>query len=98
LEVGAPINTSIKTRSRLKFYDTLLLNILQHEGGEAHLIFNQLFKYNNINLILRFLEEKSNLWQELKIFSTLPAWPFLKAIYRTQFQKRKDGVSVPATI
>ena len=98
LEKGGPINTSIKTKSRLKFYDKLLLNILQHEGGEAHKIFNHLFKHNNLNLILRFLEEKSSLWQEMKIFSTLPAWPFLKAIYRTQFKKSKNGVSVPATI
>jgi hypothetical protein len=31
---------------------------------------------------LRFLDEETSLWEEIRIFSKLPCMPFLKQIYR----------------
>ena len=83
---------------RFLFYDRLLLNILRDAGEESVQVFSQLFRRNRINHILKFLDERSTVVQEGKIFSTLPLWPFIKAIYRTQLQIRNNDITVPASL
>ncbi|MEN0006121.1 MAG: lycopene cyclase family protein [Bacteroidota bacterium] len=70
------------TQSRFRFYDRLLLNILQEDGREAKGIFSKLFHRNRITTILTFLGEKSTIWQEARIFASLPTLPFLKALFK----------------
>lgn len=67
---------------RFKFYDNLLLHILEKEGKVANKIFSALFRKNNMARVLTFLEERSHLGQELAIFSSLPFAPFLRACYQ----------------
>lgn len=64
---------------RFGFYDSVLLNILNHNklpGGE---IFTDMFKKNKPQQVLRFLDNETSLVGEIKIFSTLPTLPFLKS-------------------
>ena len=67
------------TPRRFRFYDNTLLHILYHKRLPGHEIFTQLFKNNKPQRVLRFLDNESSFKDELKIISTLPAWPFLKA-------------------
>jgi lycopene beta-cyclase len=76
-----------KQKSRFRFYDTLLLHILHEEGHLAKQIFSQLFQRNSMLRILTFLNEKSTIWQEARIFASLPMNPFLKALFKTQLRK-----------
>ncbi len=76
-----------KRPDRFRFYDRLLLHILSREGHWAKAIFSRLFHANDMERILTFLNEKSSLVQEARIFSTLPIGPFLRAI---------SGVYLPA--
>jgi len=73
-----------ESRSRFRFYDTLLLHILQEEGQLGKSIFQALFSRNDFEVILRFLDEKTSVWQEAGIFASLPFEPFLRALLQTQ--------------
>jgi lycopene beta-cyclase len=66
--------------ARFLFYDRLLLHIIREEPLRATHIFQQLFCKSRIQDILTFLDENSGLADEVKIFSGLPWWPFLKRI------------------
>jgi lycopene beta-cyclase len=66
---------------RFRFYDSTLLNILQHNKLPGHEIFTTLFKKNKPQHVLRFLDNESSLMDELKIISSLPTLPFLKAAF-----------------
>jgi lycopene beta-cyclase len=66
---------------RFRVYDIMLLYLLEHEADHSRKIFHNLFKYNRIGKILRFLDEKTTFTEELEIFSTLPYAPFFRAIY-----------------
>lgn len=69
-----------KTVSRkTRFYDSVLLYILKHNKVPGDKIFSLLFKKNKPQHVLRFLDSESSLNGDLKIISSLPAWPFLKA-------------------
>lgn len=64
---------------RFKFYDSTLLHILKHNKLPGDKIFTRLFKKNKPQQVLRFLDNESSLGDELKIISSLPTMPFLKA-------------------
>ena len=72
---------SLETKKRFRLYDRLLLIILLYWPGEGKKIFTQLYKKQGIHTIFSFLDEKTTLLQELKIFAFLPILPFLKAVY-----------------
>ena len=70
------------TKGRFRFYDRLLLGIIAEEPLKGSIIFAQLFKKTPMKTIFRFLDEESNLWEEIKLFMTLPFSPFLKQIVK----------------
>jgi len=65
--------------TRFRFYDNTLLDILYHNTLPGKKIFTTLFKKNKPQQVLRFLDNESSIKEELKIISSLPTWPFLKA-------------------
>ncbi len=72
-----------KTRKRkYHFYDSVLLNILHRKTLSGKIVFSDLFKKNKPQQVLRFLDNESSLSDELKIISSLPTMPFLKAAIR----------------
>ncbi|MEO5948191.1 MAG: lycopene cyclase family protein, partial [Chitinophagaceae bacterium] len=64
---------------RFRFYDNTLLDILYHNKLPGKEIFTTLFQKNKPQQVLRFLDNESSIKDELKIISSLPTWPFLKA-------------------
>lgn len=70
------------TKGRFRFYDRLLLGILTEEPLKGRVIFEALFQKMPMATIFRFLDEETNIWEEITIFSKLPFAPFLKQIYR----------------
>ncbi|MBL0272530.1 MAG: lycopene cyclase [Chitinophagaceae bacterium] len=79
LLAGKSLNNLPVTPKRFRFYDNTLLHILYHNQLPGDKIFSQLFKKNKPQQVLRFLDNESSLRDELKIISSLPTWPFLKA-------------------
>ena len=64
---------------RFRFYDNILLYILYHDKLKGKDIFTRLFERNKPQQVLKFLDNQTSLIEELKIISSLPTLPFLKA-------------------
>ncbi|GAB5408553.1 MAG: lycopene cyclase family protein [Balneolaceae bacterium] len=71
-----------QSESRYRYYDLLLLHILSNSSKESLHIFRDLFKNNSIDKVFDFLSEDTNFAEDLKIMSSVPYTPFLKAISR----------------
>jgi lycopene beta-cyclase len=85
-----------KIQNRFSFYDTILLHLLQKKEINKSAIFISLFKGNNIGTILTFLSEKTNIFGEMKIFSTLPIKVFISALIEIYWPRRtKDKLYSP---
>ena len=72
---------TIYRKRRFRFYDDLLLRILQKHPNRGKQIFDQLFQHQRASTVLRFLNEKTNLLQEIVIFSWLPKRLFLRTLF-----------------
>jgi len=67
---------------RFLFYDKVLLDVLYNKRVTGEKIFITLFEKNKPQQVLKFLDNESSLIEELKIISTLPIFPFLKAAFK----------------
>jgi lycopene beta-cyclase len=67
------------TPGRFNFYDSVLLKVLLKGSVSGEKIFSDLFKKNPVNKVFKFLDNETSLSEELKIISSLPTMPFLKA-------------------
>lgn len=83
--------------ARFRFYDRLLLWILCNKPEWGKPIFQQLFKKNRTPRILRFLDEKTTLIQDVGILMSLPFRPFLAAL-RQDLKHNPPAVSKPAIL
>jgi lycopene beta-cyclase len=68
-----------KNNPRFDFYDSVLLNILWNNSLPGKDIFTDLFSRNKPQSVLRFLDNESSMGEDLRIISSLPMFPFLKA-------------------
>ena len=68
------------TKGRFAFYDALLLIILHLWPNYGRVIFTQLFSKVETKLILKFLDEKTTILEDIQIFSRLPVGIFLKSL------------------
>lgn len=67
---------------RFAFYDSLLLDILDKEPHKGKRIFESLFKNTTVPIVMKFLDEKTTLREEISIFAGLPIAAFLKSLVR----------------
>lgn len=76
-------------RSRFNFYDLILIDVLYNYNHLGDKIFSSLFRNNKPNKVLNFLDEKTNLIDELKIMYSFP-WSikilFIKALFKNLFK------------
>lgn len=75
------------TPKRFRFYDKLLLYLMTTEKGKSSSIFSALFRNNDLRVILKFLDERTNIFEEMLLFWTLPKRRFLKALSAVYFKK-----------
>tara|TARA_B100001778_G_C18547297_1_gene611277 strand:- start:165 stop:1400 length:1236 start_codon:yes stop_codon:yes gene_type:complete len=76
-------------KKRFHFYDQLLLIILTLWPQKGKPIFEQLFKTKSAFFVLTFLDEKSNIFDEFKMFFKLQIGVFLKATLHWVYWKLK---------
>lgn len=69
-----------KSPSRFRFYDNILLNIAHRWPHELKGIFEDLFKRNETDLVMKFLGEETSLFQEIKLLSRLRFPIFIKSL------------------
>ncbi len=73
----------VQSAGRFAWYDKLMLDIIDREPKLMIPVFDRLFKANSIDDVFTFLDEKSSLMQDARMFMKLPKIPFLKAVWRT---------------
>lgn len=73
--------TGYKSAKRFHFYDRLFLKILQNQNTKGVLIFEKMYQNITPDIFFRFLDEETNIWEEIKLISKLPYIPFLKALF-----------------
>lgn len=84
LKVGEG-SLSRKDSKRFRFYDEVLINVLQTEKSNGHEVFGKLYKGNKLPELLKFLDENTTLWEDLKIMNTVPKIAFIKALTEELF-------------
>ena len=73
-------NTEVsKTAARFRFYDRLLILILALWPKRGKPIFQQLFRARDTAFVLKFLDEKTTVWDDAKMFYKLPVGIFLRS-------------------
>ena len=81
IKSNKPLNKFYKN-NRFIFYDSIMIDVLYSKNEIGGEIFKKMFKMNKPKLILKFLEEKTNIFEELKIMSTFPIKIFLKSLFK----------------
>ncbi|WP_343584719.1 lycopene cyclase family protein [Flavobacterium sp.] len=73
-------------KSKFWFYDLLLLDILYRHNELGSSIFSSLFRKGNPELIFKFLDEETNLFEDLQVILKCPKVPFIKALFKVVFK------------
>ncbi|KIA97726.1 lycopene cyclase [Flavobacterium sp. KMS] len=76
-------------KSKFWFYDLLLLDILDRNNELGSSIFSDMFQKGNSALIFKFLDEETNLIEDVKVILKCPKMPFIKALFRVIFLSNK---------
>lgn len=76
--------------SRFWFYDLNFLEVLKNNNEKGGEIFTQLFQKNKTKTILDFLDEKTTVYQELKIMLTVPTYLFTKNLLLSFYNLLKN--------
>ena len=71
-----------QTPGRYRCFDRIMLQVMKRQGNQMAAIFTTLFQKNSIQDIFRFLDERGSWLQDLKLISSLPWAPFLRALWR----------------
>jgi lycopene beta-cyclase len=67
------------SRRRHRLLDAVLLDVLDREPAQLERAFIRLFSSNPAERVLRFLDEDSNLRDELRLIISMPPAPYLRA-------------------
>ena len=70
-------------KKRFQKYDSTLLNVLKNGEHSGAQIFSDLFEKNGAQAVFKFLDEETNLAEEMKIMSSTPILAFGKAFIKT---------------
>ncbi len=77
--------TQFSQKTKFWFYDLLFLDVLASDNANGSNVFAAMFKKVNIKTIFKFLDEESNLIQDLKIITSVSPKTFTRAIFKRLF-------------
>jgi len=78
-KTGKPFHHPSTTDRRYHWFDKVLLNVLIKRRVPGDQVFKKMFQKNPIKRIFRFLDNETYMGEEIRLISTLPTIPFLKA-------------------
>ncbi len=79
LQYDHPFTKTSFAEKKFHFYDSVLLNVLANKKLNADKIFSDIFSKCNPETILQFLDNETDLLQDLQIIKSLPTSVFLSA-------------------
>ena len=72
-------------RDRFWFYDMLFIDVLAKDNANGADLFRRMFQKNSSEVIFKFLDEKSSLWQEFQIMRSFNVEQFVRALCKRLF-------------
>ncbi len=81
LKTGKPLSAFHK-KNRFWWYDLLFIDVLYQDNSLGAKLFSELFKNNAPEKVLKFLDEKTAIYEELPLMLSLPKRPFLNALWK----------------
>lgn len=76
---------SYRAHRRFLFYDRVLLRILSQYPERGSKIFYTMFSKNSPAMVLKFLNNDTSVWEELRLFTTLPIGLFSRTALKQLF-------------
>jgi lycopene beta-cyclase len=70
-----------------KWMDRVFLRVLVDQKIKGSRVFESLFQKNKPQLILRFLEEQTTVWEDLKLMTSVPTIPFMQAAFKIALER-----------
>ena len=75
-------NTKIfETKKKYQFFDKVFLTVLEKHPEKMPNIFFKMFNGSS-NTVIKFLSNKSNIFEDLSIILKMPKWTFIKALLK----------------
>lgn len=82
------LKAAVANQTRFKvFMDRIFIQVLTDQEVKGSTVFEKLFQKNSAQLMLRFLDEKTSVWEDLRLMTTVPTWPFMKAFFKIVFNR-----------
>lgn len=70
---------------KFRFYDDIMLDVLHSDNNRGPRVFHTLYKMNNIQSILSFLDEETSFTEDVRIMLPMTSTPFLSAFFKKLF-------------
>ena len=67
-------------KDKFWLYDLLFIDVLFRRNDLGSTVFSALFKKGNPNLIFKFLDEETTLWEDLQVIWKCPKGLFVRAL------------------
>ena len=74
--------SKLKFKNRFWYYDVLFLDVLVNSKGRGSKVFSDLFRNNDPLLLFKFLGEKTNILEEIRIFISVNTMTFVKSLVK----------------
>ena len=81
LKQNKPLD-KFENKTKFDFYDLLFLDVLYHHNEKGKSLFSGMFKKNKPQRIFRFLDEKSNFYEDVLLMLSFPIGKFVKALIK----------------
>ncbi len=85
IKYNHPFTANTLADKKFYLYDSVLLNVLHHKKLNGDKIFADIFQKNTPKTIFKFLDNESNLLEDLKIMNSVPTSVFFKAAVEELF-------------
>lgn len=84
LKMNKPLN-EFEKNSRFWFYDLLFLDVLNKHNDKGSQLFKKMFEKNKPETIFKFLDNKTNIFEEIKMMLTFKKRWFVQALIKRFF-------------
>ena len=74
--------SKFESKNRFWWYDLLFLDVLSEYNHKGSQLFTKMFSKNKLEIILKFLDEETSYYEEIKIFLSFPRLLFVKQLIK----------------
>lgn len=81
IKKGKPLHL-LNLKNKFWYFDLLFLDVLHTDNARGHEIFESLFKAQRAQMVFKFLDEETTIWEDFTYINSCPKKPFIKAFFK----------------